>query len=440
MIAFANPSTTPHAGDAGAIRAGTNAAITRGPGGFSVALGQPRQWEHPWQTTLHWLGDLQQWVATVRPGFVNGAAPVVRTRAATALSLAQRGTFFNGLITARSGAADIARAAELARESTAGPASSANGDVDVKLYNNPPVTLPLRRLGFDSGGGEGSAVPSFFKNLGVQDAPRVDSTNPEAVAAALLRGENGRQTGSRLLCAADIVVHQPRMALTSSITLAPGLVTGISNVTQTLSLRSAAPGDRLKVFASARWNPTGTAGIDPLAGDYEEPTWDERLVATVYLVSPPGAAWQSEPDGKWVPYVRHSLFWNLTYLPKTTLQVPQLDNAVGQLITLGNALAGGVASLAVATLSAALNDATQNAINLIAAHSLAGTWWTATGGGSTSEFPAESAAEAAPANGWDKAARLQAKRIAAARSLKAARLDPPFPFRAVAFSPDLLKK
>lgn len=438
MIALANQSSVISHQNAATPRAGSNAAVTRGPGGFSVSLGQPKQWEHPWQTTLWWLGDLRQWVATVRPGFVNGAAPVVHTSAATALSLAKRGTFYNGLITARSGAADIARAAELARESTKDIPTDGS-TLDVKLTNNPPISLPFRALGFDSGGGLGTAVPSFFKKLGVNESPTPASdgfTNAARVVASL---EKTPPKGNRLLRAADIVVHQPRMALTSTITLAPGFVTGISNVTQTLGIRSATPGDRLKVFATDLWISPDAAGIDALAGDYEEPTWDERVIATVYLLSPPDAALYSAPDQKWVPYVQHRLFWNLTYLPKTTLQVPQHDNASGQLITLGNILAGGVASLAIATLSAELNDMTQNALNLITAHSMSGTWWTATGGGSQSEFPAEPAPAPVQANGWDKAERLQAKRNAAARALKTARLDPPFPFRAVEFSPSLLQ-
>ncbi len=411
------------------VRAGTNATITRAPGGgFSVSLGQPREWQHPWQTQLWWLGDRKQWVATVRPGFVNGAAPVVRTSAAVAKSLA--GRFYNGLITARSSAGDIERAAELAREGTEGLAW--DGNLDVKLYNNPPIELAFRSLGFDSGGGNGTAVPSFFKKLGVQESPPVDPNN----LAAFL--ERTPPRGNRLLRAADIIVHQPRMALTSTTTLAPGLVTGISNVTQTLGLRSAAPGDRLLVRATAQWDASEAAGIDPLTGDYEEPAWDERLIATVYLVSPPDATMLSVPDGRWVPYVQHSLFWNLTYLPRTVLEVPQLDNSVGKLLSAVRLLGGGAASFAVNFATASLNDLTQNALNLITGHSMAGTWWTATGGGSASEFPAEAAPVPTPANGWDKAARLQAKRIAATRALKAARLDPPFPFRAVAFSPSLL--
>jgi hypothetical protein len=239
-------------------------------------------------------------------------------------------------------------------------------------------------------------------------------------------------------------VHQPRLALTSTIELHPeGLATGVSNVTQTLGLRSAPGGDRLKVFATSLWQDVNTtAPIDPLAGLYEEATWDERLVATVYLLSPPDAAPGSEPDEKWVPYVKHELFWNLTYLAKNDLQSPQLDNAVGKLLAVVNVLGGGSGGLAVNFATASLNDLTQQALNLLSATSMAGTWWTSTGGGASSEFPVtESAQDAASAKfGWNKAARLQAQRIAAAKALKAARLDPAFPFRGVEFPISLLDR
>jgi hypothetical protein len=436
MVALAHPPPT-------APRAGTNAAVTRGPGGFSVSLGKPKQWQHPWQTQLWWLGDLKQWVATVLPGFVNGEAPVVNTTAALALSLAKAGTFYNGLITARSGAADIARAASLAAESTAAADATPAGQVDVKLTNNPPIQLAFRNVGFDSDGTVGSAVPQFFKNLGVQNSPQPanlsDPNNPDT-ADAVVAALNVQPTpGNRLLRASDIVVHQPRMALTSTISIEDGAITGISNVTQTLGIRSAAPGDRLKVFATSLFDPGSAAalGIDPLSGDYEEPTWDELLVSTVYLLSPPNAVPLSQPDSSWVPYVAHTLFWNLTYLARTVLQVPQLGNATGELVTLGSTLAGGLASFAVNTISASINDAMQNALNLLTAQSLAGTWWTATGGGSSSTFPASPAPAPAPA-GWNQAEALQAKRIAAARALKAATLDPQFPYSGVPFTPSLL--
>lgn len=412
------------------IRAGRDATVTRSPLGFSVSLGRPKLWEHPWQTRLHWLGDLKQWVATVRPGFVNGAAPIVRTTAKEAIALAKNGSFYNGLITATSSAGDIARAAALAREGEQDLQDLGAGDLDIALYNNPPLKLGFIKVGFDSGGGVGTAVPSFFRDLGVQEAPKIDPLeDPFALASALFAGP---KPGNRLLRRCDLVLHQPRLALTSTITLEPGIVTGISNVTQTLSLRPPLPGDRLRVIAVPFWsvNFAETAGINPLDNDFEEPTYDEKLISTVFLLSAPDAPVGSEPDQTWVPYVRHSLFWNLHYHPKTDLDVPQFDDVVGKLASIASFIGAGSGSIAVNFLSASINDATQAAANILNAHTMAGSWWTATGGGSTSEFPPEPEPKGKPA-GFDKAARLQAKRIAAARKLKHARLDPPFPFRAL---------
>jgi hypothetical protein len=231
------------------------------------------------------------------------------------------------------------------------------------------------------------------------------------------------------------VLHQPRPALTSQITLEPGIATGISNVTQTLGLRSAAPGDRLKVYASSQYEALAAirTGIDPLLGDYEEPTFDELLIATVYLLSPPNKPLRSAPDATWIPYVRHGLFWNLNYATPP-FRIAGVGNAVGDLLAPVKFLGGGAAAIVISFLTASINDAYNQALNILTAHSMAGSFWTATGGGSSSEFPEVVAGDDdAGSTGLDKDGRLQAKRNAAAKALKSARLDPAFPYRAMPF-------
>ncbi len=417
------------------LHAGRGATVTRTPLGFCVALGRPKRWEHPWQTRLHWLGDRKQWVATVRPGFVNGRAPIVRTTAGEALALARNGSFYAGLINARSGAADIRRAAELAGEGEAELQSIGPGTrIDVPLYNNPPVPLGWRAVGWGSAGGVGSAVPQFFRDRGVEAAPR-----SVAADAGTFPQAPARKPGSRLLLACDVVLHQPRLALTSSVEILPGIATGISNVTQTLGMRSAAPGDRLKVYGTPLWDPfyASNAGIDPLAGDYEEPPFDERLIATVFLLSPPDTEAGSAPDQNWQPWVRHGLFWNLSYQERTALRVPAQDNIFGKLVATANLLGGGTASIAVNFLGASLNDLNQNALNLLAAHSMAGTFWTATGGGHDGAIATRETTPAKP--GLRKADALAARAAQAARTRRAQRLDPPFPYRAEPFDLALLR-
>ncbi len=379
--------------------------------GSVLALERPStKWQHPWQTALHWQADQARWIATVKPGFVNGGVPVYETTLPTADS---RQWDINPL-TGRPFFSDYIFANP---DAVAGETS-----VAIPLYYHPALTLNFRALGFD---GPGSAVPDYFARLGVGSTPvQTDPEEPVNLAAQAPPKNN------RLLRAADLVLHQPRQALTSSISGDP-----LSGYQQTLGIRAAAAGDLLKVYCAASWSPISNAGTDPLAGDYEEPNYDELLLATVYLLSPPNAAPGSTPDGTWTPYVRHALFWNLSYTTPV-LQIVPLDSSFD--LTVISTLALGVAGLLINFFAASLEEATNTALNLLSAHTLAGTFWTPTGGGSTSVFPQDVVPPAQGKTGLDKTGRLAAQAAQAAAAIRSATLDPAFPFEGVPFDPSLL--
>lgn len=424
------------------IRAGVNAFLTASPFGKVISFKTSKKWQHPWTTTLRWMAEDKKWVGFVRPGFVSGVAPTVRTtygearRAAAQLSA----TFFGTLIGANSGAAEIAQAARLAipRDASAGTTEQDKQQVDIPLYYNPPISLTWQNIGWD---GIGSTVPAFFKRLGVQEPPRIDPTNPEAAATTLMSG--APKKGNRLLRAANIILHQPRVALTSSIEIDPsGFVTGMGIVKQTLGLRDAVAADRLRVFSRSNWTPPQNfaGATDILADDYEEPTFDEIMISKVYLLSPPDTAPLSVPDSRWVPYVQHDLFWNLNYAqPAFRGTQPQID-LFRQLAAILQFIGGGAGAFAASFMASSISDGYAAAANIIAAHSMAGTFWTPTGGGHESEMTVSGeqssviSAQSSVSSGLDKDGRLQAKRLAAADALKKARLDPPFPYRAEPFN------
>ena len=345
------------------MRAYGKLSLTETRFGQAIAARGGGKWRHPWQVTPAWLGAAGRWVAHVWPGFVNGRVPIVH-------------------------------------------AVSDEKQVEIPLYLDPAIGLTFRAVGAD--GNPREPVPKFFLERGVQEAVRIDL---DAVLESGVLPDLGRPRPLRLLRACDLVLHQPRVALTSQVTLEPGPATGISNVTQTLTLRRPQPGDTLRIFAG-RYDGIEEQPIDPLfggvAGLYEEKTWDELLIATVYLLSPPNTELGSEPDGTWQPFVRHGLFWNLNY------QVPNLRLFGGDpSLPFIPPLAAGAAQPVINFLTASLNDATQQTINTIAAHSMAGIFWTPTGSGHLSEFPQPAAA-------------------------RASRLDPPFPFHGPGFDPELL--
>ena len=396
------------------VRAGRGMTLRETLYGRSLSAQPGGKWRHPWFLTPVFGG--REWAVTVQPGLVNAVAPVVRTTVAEQADAAQRDFGINPLTGRPFFSDDVFQHGPQAEK----PSKRV---IDIPLYLDPAVPLRFRALGYD--GLPGFPVPQFFLDRGAAEAPRVSVDAAGGITTEIADAPRNL----RLLRACDVWVHQPRLALTSTITQEPGPLTGISNVTQTLGVRSAVAGDALRVL-SGTFARTPIA-IDPTQSDYEEQAWDELLIGTVFLLSPPQTAPGSAPDGTWQPFVRHALFWNLCWVPGEFR--PLAGDPGTPYIP---PLAGGAAQLIINFLTASLNDLTNQALNIVTAHSLAGTFYTATGGGSASAFPPAPAVP--PRTGLDKAARLSAARTAAARKRSAARLDPPFPYPAVPFDPALL--
>ena len=145
---------------------------------------------------------------------------------------------------------------------------------------------------------------------------------------------------------------------------------------QTLGVDTPNAGAPLRILAGTM--PPAPPPPDPTQADYTEQTFDQLLISTVYLLSPPNTPLGSEPDATWQPFVRHNLFWNLNWA-QPEFQQPLADIAQ---ITFPP-LAGGAASLVIGLEQSLLADAQQTAVNILAGSSLAGSFWTPTGGGST---------------------------------------------------------
>ena len=374
-------------------------------------------WKHPWFLTPSFSGASQTWSAQCKPGLVNCEAPVYRT---TIFEQQSAGIDYgiNPLTGQPFFSADVFRP-------NVGTPGVATTTIDIPLYLSPAIAMQWRAIGWD--GDPNAGVPQFFLDRGAALPPKQPSLEDQLNGAT---SSTPTPRNLRLLRSCDVWVHQPRAALTSQISLEPGIATGISNVTQTLGVKAPLGGDALRVMSGA-FNRTAVA-IDPTQSDYEEQTWDELLIGTVYVLSPVGASEGSEPDGTWQPYVRHNLFWNLTYIPTVFHQVTT-DPGVPFIPP----LAAGAAQLVINFLTASLNDLTQQSLNILQGHSLAGQWFTPTGGGSTSFVPTTPQVTPAQA-GLNKAAAITAKLRSAAAAKAALRLDPPFPYFAQQMDPSIL--
>jgi hypothetical protein len=241
--------------------------VSRTAMGQRVGLDESPTFAHPWLTTPRWNADLEQFTAQVAPGFINGEPPLV-----------QPGHFYTP-----------------DGEDPAG---------DMTLLGEPEVLLNFRAIGHD--GTSGESVPEFFATMGVGAQPQAVQPG-ETVNVT----EQAPTAGNRLLRACDIVLVQPRAAMKADTAISGSLLDGWT-LRQSITYMGATA--TAHVTAQARFTAPGTSYLpEDFDQAFVERNFDAIKIATVYLVSPPDAAAGSAIDASWQPFVKHTLFWNLTY-------------------------------------------------------------------------------------------------------------------------------
>ena len=339
--------------------AGTNATVGYTPEGQIVNVSQGSSWCHPWFTFPQWGtlldGKTQGWKADILPGWVGDGCPTMRMTVETAPN--------------RTVQREFERQTELSLAAQPVPnkvdLQNPSAPIDVPLYDTGTLDLTFRNIGTD--GDSSEAVPPYFSALGVGNpvpALNPDGSNADEVTNAL--------TGvpaptNRLLRACDLVLTQPRTALTSQITVGnPGA--DATAITQTLGITAPPPAAKLEITAVSKFVPVVP---DPLDLTYTEPNFDQLLVSTVFLLSPPNLPKYSDPDGSWTAYVSHGLFWNLDYMQPAAAYVPAPDP-----ISLLVPLAGGVAQPIVNGLLSPVNDAVQQLLDQLNTNTQQGVFFT----------------------------------------------------------------
>lgn len=411
-----------------AIRPAVGTLLSQNAFGRTLSVGGKTSWRHPWFTTPQWSAERKEWTCLVKAGFVNGRSPLVTTSVG-ALREA-RGTFFGQIVDARSGAAEIAQAARLASSSDDYAGQNDDMAIEVPLYKNPPIGLRhWKRV----------ARPSlYFRDRGAAPPPP-SGINMTSGKITIVEAPKG----ARVLLACDVIIHQPRAALTSTVEIsAAGAVTGTSIVNQTLSMRPAAEGDQLRIqtgsFDTAEEAAADFSAATQLLDNYEEKNWDRLKVSTVFLLSPPDTAEDAAPDEKWEPYVQHAQFWNLSWYQPLLREAVLASDIFRPLLGTLSVLGGGAGFLWASSVTASINDAMQGAYNILKATSLAGSFWTPTGGGGTTAAAPTATAAAPVKQTFDKAANSAARAKATFATAAARRLDPPFPYEGLKFNPAFL--
>lgn len=254
-------------------------------------------------------------------------------------------------------------------------------DEQVPLTDEDPAGLrlsfrnPLGSSGIsqpDDGGDPlvlpGEGYPPFFETIGVKPAAVGGSiTDPASFGSA----PDANRT--REIRACDVYLTTPRVASKPTITvLDPGSDASSIQIDTTLNTDGFLAPARHRLLATGKWSaPDEPSAVDRFLGTAQEPTTDELLIATIWVVSPENADPQDEPDGSWQAYPQSFCFWNLMHAAKS-----DLPPAGQPPITLQTGLAGGIADELINGLLSTVNDTLAQINAFLNATNFKGNYWT----------------------------------------------------------------
>jgi hypothetical protein len=313
---------------------GVRADTKEQPHGVIVSGDAKSLWRHPWFISARWEwkdDGTGEWRAFIRPGFVNGCDTFITMPADW-----PEGT----------------------------PPEDDAKEHDVPLTDDPTPYLvlggwrnplmPDRVSASLSGQIIASAAegyPKFFEKLGVKAAAKGgDVTKPGA-----LEGEFD-ENRTREIRALDVVLSKARIGTRLQIDVHDPLLDAqtesISTVFTNDYLR--ATGGRAKLRAVSKYVPPQEQSLALMYGtllNAGDAQYDDLKMATVWIVSPPGAASDDEPDATWTPYPQHFVFWNLQHASRL---IP--PKAPSPPLRLHTGLAGGIGDRINDALLSFVND------------------------------------------------------------------------------------
>ena len=315
-------------------------------------------WRHPWHVQPVYDAIEETWRADIMPGFVNGLDASVQMPARlvgpeTTERLKRLGKLppdGETMVDARlSESALLPLLAWRAIGSDASPVSSSS--------NETAVTLQFE------------GVPPYFREMGVGSPPD-DITLDLSGSAKSVRGEQ-ESVDRRLLRACDLVLHQDRIGTSTQWTSGAGIDGSFAQFSVIYARKPDARNEAY-VRAFAQWTPPLLTGPrDMVSGDWVDELQDVKHLATVYLVSLPGASPGSEPDGSWTPFVEHRVFWNLSH------DTNHLRPALGKVqLSLNTGLAGGAGDALNNLILGQINDGNSVASEFIGRETVSGRFWT----------------------------------------------------------------
>jgi hypothetical protein len=332
---------------------GVRADTKEQPRGVIVSGDAKSLWRHPWFISARWEwkdAGTGEWRAFIRPGFVNG-----------------RDTYITMPADWPEGTPPEEDAQEHDVPLTDDPAPY----LVLGGWRNP--LMPDRVSASLSGQIIASAAegyPKFFEKLGVKAAAKGgDVTKPGA-----LEGEFD-ENRTREIRAMDVVLSKARIGTRLQIDVHDPLVDAQTESISTVFLNDAlrATQGRAKLRAVSKYLPPDEQSLALMYGtllNAGDTQYDELKMATIWIVSPPGAAQDDEPDHTWTPYPQHFVFWNLQHASR--LIPPKAPNPPLQLFV---PLAGGVAQPVINAMLSFVNDQNAEAEAFFNQADARGTFW-----------------------------------------------------------------
>lgn len=331
---------------------GTNVRLHWTKDGVAVSAEGADEFRHPWWLSPRWSPDAKiqpaggQWVAAVRPGFVNCndvTMEVLRANEKT-----------GKLEPAHVDLTDDAPP-EIVVDSFRDPA--APGGITASLSGE-----------ILAAAGEG--YPKFFEHLGVVPPAKGGNVNKEG---ALGVNDPNR---TRQIRAADIVLVTPRPAANQSVEALDPTTDGqsieISTTIDTTIIASAPSPHWINV--RSKFIPIASLSVfDKLAGGAVDAQVDELKLATIYFVSPPDAPAEAPVDQTWVPYPLYFVTWDLNHACRS-LEIPSPDSEPLSLHS-ADTLGAGVAAGLISGLLSGANDAFEQIEAYLADNDMSGRYW-----------------------------------------------------------------
>ena len=219
----------------------------------------------------------------------------------------------------------------------------------------------------------GEGYPKFFDAIGVR---------PTAKGGVFLSDASGAQfdeARTREIRATDIVLRIPRIGTRLDYRASDNnfadTQTQFIETLYTTHYYNQVKGKSILRVLQKFVPPTADNGIAAIYGqllDTGSPEFDDVLMSTLYMVSPPGVAGpESVPDGTWEPYPQYFVFWNLN---SATNVIP--GSKPDFRLKLFVPLAGGLAQPAIDAILLAVNDIAEEAAAFLFASKAQGYQWT----------------------------------------------------------------